>query len=257
MSVRETWVRRTVSSHANIGTWYYGLPVSEQKRIRRQKYHLTEYGGSFIEFEYLTGRSPFDVENDYKTFIPKTSRGLTKVGQKLFQQSIEAFVYSVLGAQAKTRWSITGQGAKSLQTQEVFRKVVEDTIVQDGVTVTISNMSTAIANTHVVLNFAIMPGLILIPSDLRILVQPIPGFSNVLTVAKNGMTFGKNDKLNYTSNPVPTPTNNIDENHDITPVPVVEDFEPPELRQKSDTQNITLGTAAVASFGLAYLVFRR
>ncbi|CAB4029964.1 Hypothetical predicted protein, partial [Paramuricea clavata] len=36
-----------------------------------------------------------------------TSRGLTKVGQKLFQQFIEAFVYSVLGAQAKTRWSIT------------------------------------------------------------------------------------------------------------------------------------------------------
>ena len=166
-------------------------------------------------------------------------------------------MYSVLGAQAKTRWSITGQGAKSLQTQEVFRKVVKDTIVQDDVTVTISNMRTAIANTHVVLNFAIMPGLILIPSDLRILTKPIPGFSNVLTVAKNGMTFGKNEKVNYTSNPVPTPTNNIDESHDITPVPVVEDFKPPELRQKSDTQNIALGTAAVASFGLAYLVFRR
>jgi hypothetical protein len=84
---------------------------------------LTKYGGSFIEYEYLTGRSPFDVENDYKTLIPKTSRGLTKVGQKLFQQSIEAFVFSVLGAQAKTRRSIVGHGAKSLQTQEVFRKV--------------------------------------------------------------------------------------------------------------------------------------
>ena len=257
MPVRETWIRRTVSSHANIGTWYYGLPVSEQKRIRRQKYHLTKYGGSFIEFEYLTGRSPFDVEIDYKTLIPKTSPGLTKVEQKLFQQSIEAFVYSVLGAQAKTRWSITGQGAKSLQTQEVFRNVVEDTIVQDDVTVTISNMRTAIANTNVVLNFVIMPDLILIPSDLRILMKPIPGFSNVLTVAKNGMTFGKNEKVNYISNPVPTPTNNIDESHDITPTPTVEDFKPPELRQKSDTQNIALGTAAIASFGLAYLVFRR
>ena len=73
------------------------------------------------------------------------------------------------------------------------------------------------ARTHVVLNFAIMPGLILIPSDLRILTKPIPGFSNVLTVAKNGMMFGENEKVNYTSNPVPTPTNNIDESHDITP----------------------------------------
>jgi hypothetical protein len=86
-----------------------------------------------------------------------------------------------------------------------------------------------------------MPGLILIPSDLRILTKPIPGFSNVLTVAKNGMTFGKNEKVNYTSNPDPTPTNNIDESHDITPAPTVEDFKLPELRQKSDTQNIALG----------------
>jgi hypothetical protein len=125
------------------------------------------------------------VENDFEVFIPKNSRSLTKVGQQLFQQSIEAYVYSVLGAaQAKTRWSIVDQGAKSLQTQEVFRKVMMDTIVQDDVTVTISNMRTAIANTHVVLNFAIMPGrILLIPSDLRILTDPVPGISNVLTVA--------------------------------------------------------------------------
>ena len=79
-------------------------------------------------------------------------------------------MYSVLRAQAKTRWSITGQGAKSLQTQEVFRKVVKDTIVQDDVTVTISNMRTAISNTHVILNFAIMPGLVLIPSARHFLI---------------------------------------------------------------------------------------
>lgn len=125
------------------------------------------------------------MDNDFEVFIPKNSRSLTKVGQQLFQQSIEAYVYSVLGAaQAKTRWSIVDQGAKSLQTQEVFRKVMMDTIVQDDVTVTISNMRTAIANTHVVLNFAIMPGrILLIPSDLRILTDPVPGISNVLTVA--------------------------------------------------------------------------
>jgi hypothetical protein len=46
--------------------------------------------------------------------------------------------------------------------------VVKETIVQDDVTVTISNMRTAVANSHVILNFVIMPGLILIPSDLRI-----------------------------------------------------------------------------------------
>jgi hypothetical protein len=56
--VHETWVRRTVSSHANLGTWYYDKPAGVRKRIRRQKYHQTKYGGTFIEYEYLTDRSP-------------------------------------------------------------------------------------------------------------------------------------------------------------------------------------------------------
>jgi hypothetical protein len=63
--VRETWEKRTDSSHANLGTWYYDKSVDERREIRRQKYHQTKYGGTFIEYEYLTGRSPYDVKNDY------------------------------------------------------------------------------------------------------------------------------------------------------------------------------------------------
>ena len=44
-------------------------------------------------------------------------------------ESVESYVYSVLGAQAKTRWSIVSdQLGKSLQTQEAFRRIVGDTI---------------------------------------------------------------------------------------------------------------------------------
>jgi hypothetical protein len=85
------------------------------------------------------------------------------------QQSIESFVFVVLDAQAKTRWSIVDQGTKSLQTQDAFYKVMQDTIVRDDVTVSISN----IKNTNVVLNFTIFPRLILIPSDLRIFTEPV------------------------------------------------------------------------------------
>jgi hypothetical protein len=55
-------------------------------------------------------------------------------------------------------------------------------------------MRTAVSNSHVILNFVIMPGLILIPSDLRISVGPIPGYSNILTLARSGMTFGKKEE---------------------------------------------------------------
>jgi hypothetical protein len=98
--VKETSDRRYESSHANIGTWYYDKPPEVRNRIRNQKYIRRKYGGTSIQFEYLTAISLYDVN--------KISSGLTKTGQKLFQQSIESFVYAVLGSQAKTRWSIVG-----------------------------------------------------------------------------------------------------------------------------------------------------
>ena len=43
-----------------------------------------------------------DVQNDYRKFIPKKSDGSTIKGTKLLNESIEAYIYSLLGAQAKT-----------------------------------------------------------------------------------------------------------------------------------------------------------
>ena len=121
---------------------------------------------------------------------------MTPLGQLLFQQSVKSFVYSVFGSQASTRWSIVLQGAKSLQTQIVFRKIVCDTIIEDDQTVTISNMRKAIADTHVVLNTAITPGMILIPGDLIILKEKIPGYNNILNVTDETMKFGLNENVN-------------------------------------------------------------
>ncbi len=39
-------------------------------------------------------------------FIATTTDGLTKIGQKLLQQSVESYVYAILGAQAKTKLAI-------------------------------------------------------------------------------------------------------------------------------------------------------
>ena len=103
----------------------------------------------------------------------------------------------MLGAQASLRFPIVGEGAKSLQTQDKFRTIVKETIAQSDVWVTISNMRTAIENTNVVLNMAISPGMILVPSDLIIQKEKIPGYNNVLTLATDKMKFGKNTSVNY------------------------------------------------------------
>jgi hypothetical protein len=81
-------------------------------------------------------------------------------------------------------------------------------------------------------------------------------------VAKNGMTFGKNEIVNHTGiKPVKRTDLSPNPSHNITPIPTAEDLKPlvenkPELRQKSDSQNIALGMIAAASFGLVYFVLQ-
>ena len=145
---------------------------------------------------------------DYRSFIAYESAGVTDIGQKLFQESLESFNYSVLGAEARTRWSIVGKGAKSSQTQDVFRKIVKDTIVQNDTTVLISNMRASIQATNVVLNLAIVPNVILMPSNFVILDKKIEGYNNILTTATEGMSFGINKNVNYTKPKPDGPSNN-------------------------------------------------
>lgn len=54
--------------------------------------------------------------DDYKMFIAEKSNGLTRTGQLLFK------------ARKQTR---VGRGAMSIQTQKVFRKLMNDKIIQD------------------------------------------------------------------------------------------------------------------------------
>ena len=146
----------------------------------------------FVYMTYIEHSS-----TDYRSFIAYQSEGLTPIGQKLFQESLESFNYSVLGAEARTRWSIVGKGAKSSQTQDVFRKIVEDTIIQSSSTVLISNMRKSIQATNVVLNLAVVPNVILMPSNFVILSKKIRGYNNILTTATEDMTFGVNKNVNY------------------------------------------------------------
>ena len=58
-------------------------------------------------------------------------------------------------------------------------------------------MRKAIKDTNVVLNMAITPGIILVPSDMIILKNKVDGYNNVLTLATNKMKFGVNSDVIY------------------------------------------------------------
>ncbi len=186
------WEDSFYKTDMTLNEWYEWTKNRDPK-VRNYSYDKKRGG---VKYQKLSGTRN-GHGNDYRRFIAHETLGLTKIGQKLFQRSVESYVYAVLGAQAKTRWSIVGEGAKSLQTQDVFHTIAKETISESDVTIMISNMRTAIASTNVVLNMAISPGMILVPSNLIIQKEKIPGYNNVLTLATDKMKFGKNTGVNY------------------------------------------------------------
>ena len=78
-------------------------------------------GGKAIKGDLIYYIDPEEkAATRYDWFAPKTASGLTQPGLSRINQSIEAFVYSVLGAQVNVRSSILGIGG--VESEEVQRR---------------------------------------------------------------------------------------------------------------------------------------
>ena len=199
---KRIWVHKFERTRADLNYWH----PHHKHNIRNYKYRMSANNPGVLGIEYEeVSKVVNDSDNDWMKFIKDDSDSLTKTGQVLLQSAIESYVYCILGAQAQTRWPIVGQGAKSLQTQQIFHRLVQDTISQDNPAKAISDMRKAIKDTNVVLNMAITPGIILIPSNMIILKNKVEGYNNVLTIATNAMKFGVNTKVNYVAPPTEKP----------------------------------------------------
>ena len=58
-------------------------------------------------------------------------------------------------------------------------------------------MRASIQATNVVLNLAVVPNVILMPSNFVILDKKVEGYNNILTTATEEMSFGINKNVNY------------------------------------------------------------
>ena len=126
---KRIWTAKFVHIRADINYWYSHHP--NKHNIRNYKYRMTKNntGVLGIDYEEVT-KIVNDSDTDWTCFIKDYSDGLTKTGQILLQLAIESYVYAVLGSEAQTRWAIVNQGAKSLQTQQIFHRLVKDTIAR-------------------------------------------------------------------------------------------------------------------------------
>ena len=135
-------------------------------------------------------------------FCPNVAEGLTQAGLSRINQSIEAFVYCVLGSQVNVRSSILGSGGRAKEAQSEFLVLVEDSIRQPDLAKSVQRYQLAVDEAKVRLNFAVCPGAWLMPASMVINTESTIGYNNQLKQAVPGMKLGVNDEVNKSTKKV-------------------------------------------------------
>ena len=136
------------------------------------------------------------TSHQFDWFMPKESEGLTKAGESRLNQSIEAFVYCILGSQVNVRSSIIGSGGSAKEVQSEFLVLMEDAIRQPDISKSVQRFQLAVDEAKVRLDLAISPGTWLMPSNLLINTQTTIGYNNKLKKATAEMKLGVNNTTN-------------------------------------------------------------
>ena len=127
--------RSTSRKNRGLGVVYIGVsghgPMKTGAEYPGGFYKFADEGGkakdgnllAFIELDSV-------AFSQYDWFAPNKSSGLAQAGLARINQSIEAFVYCILGAQVNVRRSIIGTGGRAKEAQTEFLTLMEDSIRQ-------------------------------------------------------------------------------------------------------------------------------
>ena len=132
----------------------------------------------------------------YDWYAPKTAAVLTQAGLSRINQSIEASVYCILGAQVNVRSSILGEGGRAKEAQTEFLTLMEDAIRQTDLAKSVQRYQLAVDGAKVRLNLAVCPGAWLMPARMIINTESIVGYNNKLMQAKAEMKLSVNNDVN-------------------------------------------------------------
>ena len=156
---------------------------------------FSDEGGKAISGNLIYFIEP-DVSTQFDWFTPKTAAGLTQAGLSRINQSNEAYVYCILGAQVNVRSSILGEGGRAKEAQTEFLTLMEDSIRQPDLAKSVQRYQLAVNEAKVRLNLAVCPGAWLMPARMVINTVSIVGYNNALKQASWGMKLGINNDVN-------------------------------------------------------------
>jgi len=158
-------------------------------------YKFSDEGGRATDGNLLYFMKPDDVPQ-YDWFAPKKTAGLTQAGLGRINQSIEAFVYCILGAQVNVRSSIIGEGGRAKEAQTEFLTLMEGAIRQPDLAKSVQRYQLAVDEAKARLNLAVAPMVWLMPANMIINTASVVGYNNKLKQAVSGTKLGVNNELN-------------------------------------------------------------
>ena len=146
------------------------------------------------KLEYI--RNDQGADRQFEYFVPDTAQGLTQSGPSQLNQSIEAFVYCVLGAQVNVCSSILGNVGRAKEAQRDFLILLEGAIRTPDISKSVQCYQLAIDEAKVCLDFVAAPGTWLMASRIVINTGSVMGYNNQLKQAVAGMKLGINNDVN-------------------------------------------------------------
>ena len=262
--------RFTVGKNHGLGNIYvYSQGATKTEYDYPGWMKFSDEGGKGIKGDLIYYIRPeTSAANQYDWFVPKTAAGLTQAGLSRINQSIEAFVYCILGAQVNIRSSILGEGGRAKEAQTEFLTLMEDAIRQPDLSKSVQRYQLAVDQAKVRLNLAVCPGAWLMPARMIINTESIVGYNNKLKQAQVGMKLGVNNDVNLGTKkaalqlmdgdpskinpPNSHPSNPI---HKATQSPQPTVSETPQIVSETSQHEINKTAAIVGVIGVVALLF--
>jgi len=158
-------------------------------------YKFSDEGGRAKDGNLLYFIKPDGVPQ-YDWFAPNKTAGLTKAGLARINESIEAFVYCILGAQVNVRSNIIGEGGRAKEAQTEFLTLMESAITQPDLAKSVQRYQLAVDEAKARLNLAVAPMAWLMPANMTFNMASVVGYNNKLKQAVSGTKLGVNNTLN-------------------------------------------------------------
>ena len=146
------------ANHGLGSVYLYASGVSKTDYLYQAWNKFSDEGGKAIQrnlIYYIEPGGPSDTQSDW--FSPNTASGLTQAGLSRINQSIEAFIYSIVGSQVNVRSSILSSGGRAKEAQSEFLVLMEDAIRQPDLAASVQRYQLTVDQTKVRLNLAVAP----------------------------------------------------------------------------------------------------